>query len=97
MALARHGGTSAANIIGTFLLGIALLRSRTVARWAAYAVLAWPFLHILGGPWGEVLGAGLQLAGLSVVGHAVLTSPHGSPEVIGGPTTISAQTGTALS
>ncbi len=120
VALARHGGASAANIavqgqlsssvvsvvvaltfvvgniIGTFLLGIALLRSRTVARWAAYAVLAWPVLHILGGPWGEVLGAGLQLVGLSVVGHAVLTNPHGSPKVIGGPTTMSAQAGTAL-
>jgi hypothetical protein len=61
------------NLIGTFLLGLALLRSRAVPWWAASAVLAWPVLHILGGPWGEVLGAGLQAIGLAVVGYAVLT------------------------
>ncbi|MEO6511081.1 MAG: hypothetical protein ABIO16_08835 [Nocardioides sp.] len=60
------------NIIGTFLLGLALLRSRSVPRWAAYAVLAWPVLHILGGPWGEVAGAVLQAVGLAVVGRRLL-------------------------
>jgi hypothetical protein len=65
------------NIGGTFLLGVALLRSRVVTRWAAYAVLAWPVLHILGGPWGEVVGAALQTAGLAVVGYALLTGHVG--------------------
>jgi hypothetical protein len=65
------------NIIGTFLLGLALLRSRTVTRWAACAVLAWPVLHILGGPWGEVAGALLQTVGLAVVGRALLTGHVG--------------------
>ena len=69
------------NLIGTFLLGLALRRSRAVPWWAAYAVLAWPVLHILGGPWGEVLGAGLQALGLAVVGLAVLTRVD-RPEVL---------------
>ena len=71
------------NIIGTLLLGIALLRSRVVSPWAAYAVLAWPILHILGGPWGEVLGAGLQVAGLAAVGGALLTRPDLDRRVTG--------------
>ena len=65
------------NIIGTFLLGLALFRARTVTRWAAYAVLAWPVLHILGGPWGEVAGAALQTVGLALVGCALLTGHLG--------------------
>ena len=44
-------------------------------------VLAWPVLHILGGPWGEVLGAGLQALGLAVVGLAALTRVD-HPEVL---------------
>jgi hypothetical protein len=68
------------NLVGTFLLGLALLRSHTVPRWAAYAVVAWPVLHILGGPWGEVLGAGLQTIGLAFVGRAVLTQSTAGTE-----------------
>ncbi|WP_426563320.1 hypothetical protein ACPPVT_19830 [Angustibacter sp. McL0619] len=60
------------NIVGTFLLGLALVRSRAVPRWAGLAVIAWPVLHILGGSWGEVLGAALQAVGFAVVGHRLL-------------------------
>ncbi len=67
------------NIVGTFLLGLALLRSRTVPRWAAIAVMAWPVLHIVGGPWGEVAGSIAQALGLAVVGRRVLAAVPASP------------------
>jgi len=62
----------AGNLIGTFLLGLALYRARVVPRWAAALVLLWPVAHILGGPWGEVLGAAAEAVGLAVVGLTVL-------------------------
>jgi hypothetical protein len=70
----------AGNIIGTFLLGLALIRSRVVPRWAALCVLAWPVLHIVGGTWGEVAGAALQAIGLAVVGLQLL-GPAGARAV----------------
>jgi hypothetical protein len=85
------------NIIGTFLLGLALLRSREVTRWAAYAVLAWPVLHIVGGTWGEVLGAGLQTVGLAVVGRAVLNLPPVRPGLINAAPEVHAGTATPVS
>ena len=60
------------NLIGTFLLGLALFRARVVPRWAAVLVLVWPVAHVLGGPWGEVLGAAFEAVGLAVVGLTVL-------------------------
>ena len=60
------------NLVGTFLLGLALLRARVVPRWAACCVLTWPLLHILGGPWGEVLGAAAEAVGLGVVGLTLI-------------------------
>ncbi len=62
------------NLIGTFLLGLALFRARVVPRWAAALVLVWPVAHILGGPWGEVLGAAVEAVGLGVVGMCLLRS-----------------------
>ena len=60
------------NLVGTFLLGLALFRARVVPRWAAALVLVWPVAHILGGPWGEVIGAAAEGVGLAVVGLTVL-------------------------
>ena len=60
------------NLIGTFLLGLALFRARVVPRWAAVLVLVWPVAHIFGGPWGEVLGAAVEAVGLAVVGLCLL-------------------------
>lgn len=60
------------NLIGTFLLGLALFRARVVPRWAAVLVLVWPVAHILGGAWGEVLGAAVEAVGLAVVGLCLL-------------------------
>jgi len=60
------------NLIGTFLLGLALFRARVVPRWASVLVLVWPVAHVLGGPWGEVLGAAVEGVGLAVVGLFVM-------------------------
>lgn len=64
------------NLIGTFLLGLALLRSHAVPAWAAVGVLAWPPLHViglvLGTEWPEVAGALVQAIGFAVVGARLL-------------------------
>jgi hypothetical protein len=69
------------NIVGTFLLGLALLRARTVPAWAAYAVIAWPVLHVLGLPWFEVIGAVLQAVGMLGVAMALLRRTVADPVV----------------
>ncbi len=60
------------NLVGTFLLGLALWRSRSVARWAAAAVMVWPPLHVVGlavgVEWVEVAGAAVQALGFAAVG-----------------------------
>ncbi|GAB3595700.1 hypothetical protein GCM10027446_21350 [Angustibacter peucedani] len=75
------------NIVGTLLLGLALLRSRAVPRWAGLAVIAWPVLHVLGGSWGEVLGAVGQAVGLAVVGHRLVRTGAAGPETSAAPAT----------
>ncbi|MFI6921681.1 hypothetical protein ACIBIZ_17160 [Nonomuraea spiralis] len=68
------------NLVGTLLLGVALLRSRVVPLGAAAAVLAWPPLHVIGlvagSEWFEVAGAVLQAAGLAIVGIRLLNAPR---------------------
>jgi hypothetical protein len=65
------------NIIGTFLLAVALYRSRSIVpRWAALGMAAWPVLHITGllmsSEWYEVTGGVLQALGFAGVAAAVL-------------------------
>jgi hypothetical protein len=64
------------NLIGTFLLGLALLRSHAVPAWAAAGVLGWPVLHVLGlfagTEWFEATGALAQAIGFAVVGATLL-------------------------
>ena len=75
------------NFVGTLLLGLALFRSRVVARWASIAVIAWPVLHIFGGV-GEVAGALIEAVGLTVVGLQVLrTRPVPLPVDVAAPAT----------
>lgn len=66
------------NLVGTLLLGAALLRSRAVPIWAAAGVIAWPPLHVIGlvagTEWFEVAGALLQAVGLAVTGLRLLSS-----------------------
>jgi hypothetical protein len=61
----------AGNLLGTLLLGIALLRARTAPAWAAIAICAWPVLHvtglIAGTEWFEVAGATLQAIGFGAL------------------------------
>ena len=65
------------NIVGTFILGLALLRSKVVPAWAAAGIMAWPPLHIfglfiLGNEWPEVAGAAIQLVCFTVVAAKLL-------------------------
>jgi hypothetical protein len=69
------------NLIGTFLLGLALLRSHAIPRWAAICVLVWPVAHILGGRWGEVLGAAVEGIGLAVAGWCLLKCREGDADL----------------
>jgi hypothetical protein len=68
------------NILGTVLLGLALIRAGAVPRWAGICILAWPVLHIVGGTWGEVVGAVVEAVGLAVVGLRLLGSAK--PEAV---------------
>jgi len=67
------------NIVGTFLLGLALLRARAVPAWAAYGVMAWSVLDVAGLVVGneivEVTRAVLQGIGLAAVGIRLLHQP----------------------
>jgi hypothetical protein len=64
------------NILGTFLLGLALWRSRSTARWAAVAIMVWPPMHIIGlvagVEWFEVAGAAVQGLGFAAVAIRLL-------------------------
>jgi hypothetical protein len=61
------------NIVGTFLLGLALIRAHTAGRWAGYGLIAWSVLHVLSfSPWVEVVGAAAQAVGLAVAAAALL-------------------------
>jgi hypothetical protein len=61
------------NIVGTFLLGLALVRARTTARAAGYGLMAWPVLHLLSfSPFVEVVAALAQAAGLALAAIALL-------------------------
>ncbi len=58
------------NLVGTTLLAAGLLRSRSVPRWAALGVMAWPPLHVIGLAFfgnevPQVVGAVLQAAGFA--------------------------------
>lgn len=62
---------AAGNLLGTLLLGIALLRARTAPVWAGAALCCWPVLHvtglIAGTEWFEVAGAVIQAAGFAAL------------------------------
>jgi hypothetical protein len=74
------------NLIGTFLLGLALLRSHAIPRWAALAVMAWSVLHVVGLASGseffEVAGAAAEAVGLAVVGRRLLSRRAEAPTAV---------------
>jgi hypothetical protein len=67
------------NIVGTFILGLALLRSRSIPRWAAWFVMAWGILHVVGlmvgTEWIEVGGAIVQAVGFATAGMVLRRRP----------------------
>jgi hypothetical protein len=68
------------NVVGTFLLGLALVRSNTTPRWAGVGLMTWSVLHIFGIPGFEIVGAVAQAIGLAAVGIMVLREPTPHPE-----------------
>jgi hypothetical protein len=61
------------NIVGTFLLGLALVRSRAAGRAAGFGLMAWPVLHVVSlNPLFEVAGATLQALGFALAAMALL-------------------------
>lgn len=69
------------NIVGTFLLGLALIRARTAGRWAGYGLIAWSVLHVLSfSPWVEVAGATAQALGLAAAAVALLREDRNADE-----------------
>ena len=77
------------NLVGTLVLAVGLLRSRTVPRWAALAIASWPVLHVVGlvafhNEVPQVIGAGAQAVGMAGCALALMrrqasTGPVGSP------------------
>jgi hypothetical protein len=60
------------NIVGTFLMGIALIRARTVSKVAGYGLIGWSVLHLLGFPFSEVAGGVTQAVGFALVAVVLL-------------------------
>ncbi len=68
------------NLVGTFLLGLALLRARTAGRLAGYALMVWPVLHVLSfSPWVEVVAAVAQAIALALAAAALLRRSEAAP------------------
>lgn len=64
------------NLIGTPLLGVAMLRSRVVPVWAAALFIVWPAIHITGlasdVKWFAVVGFACQIPAFGLLGLRVL-------------------------
>jgi hypothetical protein len=70
------------NFLGTFLLGLALVRARTTSRLAGLGLMAWPVFHALGFPFSDVIGAVAQAIGFGLAATALLRrrAPGTKPE-----------------
>lgn len=87
------------NLIGTFLLGLALLRSRAVPALVGWSVMGWPILHVVGiffgSEWFEVAGALAQAVGFAGVAIYLMRQPLSAdvdPAVRGGQVRAAART-----
>ncbi|MDN5725836.1 MAG: hypothetical protein L0G99_07900 [Propionibacteriales bacterium] len=64
------------NLVGTLLLGLAVLTSRVVPWWAGLLIMGWPVGHMInllgGGEWFAVAGGLLEVTGLAIVALAAL-------------------------
>ena len=64
------------NFVGTFLMGVALIRARTVSRLAGYGLIGWSVLHVFAFPFSEVVGGVTQAVGFALVAVALLREPQ---------------------
>ena len=69
------------NLVGTLVVAIGLLRSRTVPIWAAVAIGLWPPLHVIGliffgNEIPQVIGAVLQALGFAGCGVTLARQPR---------------------
>lgn len=69
------------NLMGMLLLGLAVLLSRGLPRWAGVLILGWPVGHSLDvfaglGEWFAVGGGVLEIAGLVVIALVALRTPN---------------------
>jgi hypothetical protein len=60
------------NVVGTFLLGLALVRARTAGRLAGFGLIAWSVFHLFAFPFSEVIGATAQAIGFALAATALL-------------------------
>ena len=70
------------NLLGTFLLGLALVRAHTVNRLAGFGLMAWPVLHAISFPFSDVIGTAVQAIGFGLAAMALLRrrDPRTEPE-----------------
>ena len=67
------------NFLGTFLLGLALVRARTAGRLAGFGLIAWPVFHLFAFPFSEVIGATAQAIGFALAATALLRRSDAAP------------------
>jgi hypothetical protein len=71
------------NFVGTFLMGLALIRARTVSRFAGYGLIGWSVLHVFSFPFSEVAGGVTQAVGFALVAGVLLRESRDSTMVAG--------------
>lgn len=68
------------NLLGTLLLGLAVILSRDLPWYAGALIIGWPVGHIVnitgGGEWFAVAGGALEVAGLAIVAAAALRTSN---------------------
>ncbi|TCN41699.1 hypothetical protein EV644_10481 [Kribbella orskensis] len=70
------------NLLGTFLLGLALVRAHTANRLAGFGLMAWPVFHAISFPFSDVIGTAVQAIGFGLAAMALLRrrDPRTEPE-----------------
>lgn len=67
------------NLLGTLLLGLAVVLSRALPWWAGGLIMGWTAGHVVnivgGGEWFAVAGGALEIAGLCVIAAHALRTP----------------------
>lgn len=70
----------AGNLVGTLLLGLAVILSRGLPRYAGALIIGWPVGHvvnlIVGSEWFAVAGGALEVAGLCILAAVALRTSN---------------------